>query len=188
MNNPDLFEKFCHPTRQGIEQPFSVGEWTYATNGHICLRVPRRDDIAENPAAPDPSSLFNLRPLKYKKRREYKPAPQFDLVEPFEWNEKSQCFYCRGTGKAHVEHCPSCACKCLRCNSAGKLTILNFRRAALASPADPWARTYNAKYLSWLQSLPNLESGLSRRRYDPLPFRFAGGEGLLMPRQVFPQA
>jgi len=46
---------FCDPNdpvRPWLGQPFSAGAWTYATDGHIAVRVPRLEDVAENPAAP----------------------------------------------------------------------------------------------------------------------------------------
>ena len=33
--------------------PFSLNGHTYASNGHICVRVPRRLDIPENKEAPN---------------------------------------------------------------------------------------------------------------------------------------
>ena len=52
--------KFCSKdsTRSSINSPYSLGEYTYATNGHIIIRLPRIDDIKENPEAPDPSKIF----------------------------------------------------------------------------------------------------------------------------------
>ncbi len=40
---------FCgdNDIRYYLNEPFSEGEFTYATNGHILIRVPRRDDVPE---------------------------------------------------------------------------------------------------------------------------------------------
>jgi hypothetical protein len=40
---------------RGLEAPFTVGDWTYATDGHICIRVPRRADAPERGRQPDAS-------------------------------------------------------------------------------------------------------------------------------------
>jgi hypothetical protein len=42
-------KSFCgtDPFRAYIHEPFSVGEFTYATNGHIMVRVPRLPDVPE---------------------------------------------------------------------------------------------------------------------------------------------
>jgi hypothetical protein len=133
MNAINL-EVFCDPndpSRPWLGQPFSAGAWTYATDGHIMVRVPRLDDIAESPDA----------------------APK---------------------AESHRERCPSCNCKCHRCDGTGKLTFAGFHRTTIGKAL------YNSKYVSLLQTLPQLELGQPHRS-NPLPFRFDGGEGLLMP-------
>lgn len=46
---------FCYTEddRSYLKQPWSRGDFTYATNGHIMVRVPRRSDVPENDKAPD---------------------------------------------------------------------------------------------------------------------------------------
>jgi hypothetical protein len=48
---------FCDPERRNLAVPFSLNRHTYATNGHIIVRVPRRPDIPENKEAPNPEGL-----------------------------------------------------------------------------------------------------------------------------------
>jgi hypothetical protein len=169
--------QFCHSDpvkpRPELQHPFSCGAYSYATNGEIMVRVPKREDAAENPAAPNEKAARLFEHYMPRKLR-CRPAPQFDLVEPFEWEEESQCGRCEGSGRN--QHCPSCSCKCSKCGGTGKLTISNWRRATVAGV------TYQAKYLSWLQSLPDLKLGPPRTT-RALAFQFTGGEGLLMPCQ-----
>jgi hypothetical protein len=41
-------QKFCEPfRREEIATPWSSGVYTYATNGYVLVRVPRRDDIEQ---------------------------------------------------------------------------------------------------------------------------------------------
>ena len=72
MNRDDLM-KFCGGNdRAGIATPFSIGEYTYATNGHIMVRVPRIADIPERTDAPSPAKIeevFNHR------KGDYQPIP-----------------------------------------------------------------------------------------------------------------
>ena len=54
--------------REYLRQPFSFGEWTYATNGYVMVRVPRRDDVPENDKVPKLATFedypaFDMRPL-----------------------------------------------------------------------------------------------------------------------------
>ncbi len=39
--------QFCHPERKSCARPWSSGPFTYATNGHILIRVPRLADAPE---------------------------------------------------------------------------------------------------------------------------------------------
>ena len=175
-------ETFCDPERPELARPFSIDAWTYATNGHVLVRVTRRDDVAENPNAPNPSRLCET----VKRPRRYKPLPEIELSEPFEFEKELECLWlkcgsCRGRGKIH--DCPDCRCECPKCsgtgqcptcNGTGKYTVKDFKRTRIGSVP------YQSKFLSWLQSLPDLEIGPPHRK-DPLAFRFHGGEGLLMP-------
>jgi hypothetical protein len=51
---------FCDPERRApgadISVPFSLNGHTYATNGHICVRVPRCPGVPENEQAPNVES------------------------------------------------------------------------------------------------------------------------------------
>ena len=168
MTDPTIsLEIFCHPDRPELVRPFSIDTWTYATNGHVLVRVPRRDDVAENETAPNVARMF---PDDAPKAR-YKPAPKFEIPERFDREE--ECFGCGGTGKAHHHWCPDCQCVCDRCNGTGKATELVTVKIGRAS--------FNSKYVSWLQQLPNLELDRVPRGFKPMRFRFDGGEGLLMP-------
>jgi hypothetical protein len=42
----ETLKKFCGDADDSrkLQEPFSVGLWIYATNGHICIRVPMRGD------------------------------------------------------------------------------------------------------------------------------------------------
>jgi hypothetical protein len=49
---------FCDPERRNLSVPFSLNGHTYASNGHIIVRVPRRPDIPENKEAPNAEKLL----------------------------------------------------------------------------------------------------------------------------------
>ena len=53
MNRADL-QRFAagEDDLRSIHLPWSRGEWTYATNQHILVRVPRLADVEENPQPP----------------------------------------------------------------------------------------------------------------------------------------
>lgn len=79
--------------RQELTKPFSDSYFTYATDGHIIIRVPLQDYVVGNPGAPDVSRLFADNPLKIGAQWFAIPDLPDKVTEP--------CPYC--------EHgCPEC--------------------------------------------------------------------------------
>lgn len=73
-HTPELIDlsHFCYTEddRPTIQQSWSRGDFTYATNGHVAIRVPRLRDVPENDRAPDVEgrilsklSFDDLRPI-----------------------------------------------------------------------------------------------------------------------------
>jgi hypothetical protein len=154
---------FCDPERHApgsdLSTPFSLNGHTYASNGHICVRVPRRPDISENKEAPNAEKLL---PWDFS-RVKFGPLPEPKLLS-------DECGWCGGRGYMH--QCPDCRCECETCHGSGKLPPrVQIGKAVFFGP-----------YVEWIQALPGLEIGKPKPA-DPLPFRFEGGEGLLMPRR-----
>ena len=62
---------FCYTEddRPYLKNPWSRGDFTYATNGYVMVRVPRRADVPENDEAPDATRVLtkvkfdDLRPV-----------------------------------------------------------------------------------------------------------------------------
>jgi hypothetical protein len=156
---------FCDPTScapgRDLSVPFSLNGHSYATNGHIIVRVPRRPDIPENNGAPNAEKLERL-PWDFS-RVKFGPLPEPELLS-------DQCWACEGRGHKHT--CPDCCCECEHCEGSGKLPP----RVRVGKAV------YFGPYVEWMQTLPGLEIGKPKPA-DPLPFRFKGGEGLLMPRR-----
>lgn len=163
-------QKFCENDRETTRpwslKPFSIGEWTYATCGRVLVRVPRRDDIPENPDAnPQVSTLFDTAPPT-----EFMPAPAIVMPDA----DQEECHACDGRGTEH--DCPSCQCQCVGCGGTGI--------------EQPWHDVsfeigegdFGGKYVAKLRDLPGLKFGKATKEL-PMRFAFDGGEGLLMPRR-----
>lgn len=161
---------FCgtEETRPYLMQPFSRGEFTYATNGHICVRVPRRDDAPEQ-ERPDVSKLC------------FEPAAPFEpaSIYPLPPVEFEDCEACDGRGAVH--DCPACQCVCEWCSGKGECSTDAGISASILGHA------FNLKYVRMLFALPELIVAMCEPcgakgwgRIAPLAFRFDGGEGLLM--------
>lgn len=105
-------QKFCSvkdDSRYFLHAPFSRGKYTYATNGHIVVRVARRDDVPEVDLAPKPESLF-----KEKPRGKFIPVPKCSAVSDLD------CKKCEGTGarECNMGHDHECD----KCEGTGKTT------------------------------------------------------------------
>jgi hypothetical protein len=122
------------------------------------VRVPRRPDIPGNEQAPNAEEKLSWD----FSRVTFSPLPANLLPE--------KCWRCEGRG--HKHDCPDCRCTCEYCDGTGKLSPPTVRIGRV-----PFA----ALYVDLIQKLPGTEIGKPKHAPKPLPFRFEGGEGLLMP-------
>lgn len=199
MTKGDL-QKFCSrdKTRLNINTPWSVGEYTYATNGHVILRVPRLPDVPENVVAPkvviegDPASLF-----PYAEPPEWFPFDAIDLPKP----ETQPCATCDGKGKNF--ECPECdgsgeveysgrkaswTIDCELCHGGGELDecvdCFGTGKFTPPKPIPVGGSHFNLEYLIWLKELPGCRVGPDADPLKQAPFQFDGGDGLLMPMKA----
>ena len=92
----------CEDTdKEGICTPYSWGEFTFATNGHMQIRVPRLAEVLENEKAPV-IEFTELDPVG----KHYLKEPATWLPVPAITIKPEICAVCDGTGKAAV--CPEC--------------------------------------------------------------------------------
>ena len=157
---------FCgnDPLRFYLHRPWSQDEFSYATNGHIIVRVPRRADIAENKDAPNTAKVFAnwVDPDR--------PLPPISI--PPEIGEP-ECRVCDGRGTMH--NCPDCGCTCKRCEGRGATS--NHSDLSIGFAGECFA----AKYIKILMQLPSVTIANPKEKEGPLPFAFDGGIGMLMP-------
>jgi hypothetical protein len=197
----ETLAKFCtlDPTRVNISVPWSKGDFTYATDGSILIRVPRKEFEPEIDGAPNVDGMFDA-PV---------PAEMFSLADielpALEATEKT-CPDCNGAGTEDCE-CPECdgrgmvdfsnrhsdyevdckTCdgegkihKCDKCNATGKITIQNMQPVAVGNAH------FQLKYLLLLKDLPGCKIGPGAKAmgFVAAYFAFDGGDGLLMPMRV----
>ncbi len=96
-------QRFCandNDPRPQLRQPWKHGEWVYATNGHVCVRVPAATmpDVAECDKAPAAHNLFtkNLE----GRQCEFLLMPK---IAPL-----AKCRGCNATGKVRAIKCAAC--------------------------------------------------------------------------------
>jgi hypothetical protein len=159
---------FCgtDETRPQITKPFSRGEFTYATNGHLCIRVPRREDATEQ----DEVNVLNL---PWDKPHYYVPFPDIAMPPKVTRTEKCSCF------DGYEHDCPDCACE--ECDGTGTATIDSDAKTSVGLCGTPYA----LRLVRMIADLPGLQIAAGRSlkhdRSSVLAFRFDGGDGLLMP-------
>lgn len=164
MSAIDL-QPFCstEAARFYLGQPFSIGDLTYATNGHIAVRVQRRADVPVNPKAPDPARVFQI------DRPTFVPAQLFEFPDL----ETVSCEKCGGQG--HKHDCPSCECVCSRCDGEGE------HLSDVIKSGTIHGVPFNLRYIRMIYALPDLELPIALVPMEPMPFQFKGGDGVLMP-------
>lgn len=189
---------FCSPDRENLTVPFSRGQYTYATNGHIVVRVPRRADVPENPKAPDIEKIgleapTNLRPLPH-----YTLPTGRKCLRCRGAGRAYDCDKCEGSGWSQCSHCNS-EIECKECHGAGQIArpeegqnlqladcaecsgsgvVFDMRPVVFLTPEIAIAYRYAALLLT----IPGLQVCLEKRKgQSAIPFTFHGGDGWLMP-------
>lgn len=204
----EFLQRYCasvDDTREHLKRPFRAGAWVYATNGHICVRVPESTLPAE-PLAADQKINHSAPALfdKWMTAAAYAPLPKLD--------ELQSCYSCSGKGWHWAYRCEGCtdgefmhrghSYECQECENepcwpAGWITR---HSAADRKPTDVAkecalcrGRGFDAGrvelngvpfelgYVHWAARLPGVlfKNGAKE---EPACFRFdGGGEALLMP-------
>ncbi|MFT3987235.1 hypothetical protein [Aestuariivirga sp.] len=157
---------FCgkDETRPYLNAPWSKGDYTYVTNGHIGIRVARRQDVPE-------TEEFRVDLQKVLDKAATEAGPLGSLPEDIPAESKIECWECGGTG---INTCPACHNDepCETCEETGLIT------ESISVEIAPRAYV-RAGYLSLVAALPNVKMdlvGVENAHY----FEFDGGIGAVM--------
>ena len=159
MTKDDL-QKFCaddDDIRYYLRQPWSAGEFSYATNGHILVHVPRLAYVPYNDKAPDAQALID----KTAPSKEWLPVPGVEMPPDV------ACTWCDGTGKDPNDR----RCKCEECLGAKTMPD----RSGIELAGTAFAKRYLAMIQGW-EIAPNGQKAAWIRHGDTL--------GLLMPMRM----
>lgn len=201
-------QRFCASSgdvREHLHRPWRDGQWVYATNGHVCVRVydPNSAMTAiDKPAkAPNPAALFT----KWIDSRdgEFLVLPKVPHAQ--------KCLECSGRGTHPAVKCPDCnegefehgmhtyECKtCSPDNDGAKPGWLIAHtevatttrecyfcdgRGFLKGSTELGGRHFETGYINWLMKLPQLRfrAGDPDKTDDAAAFIFDGGQAILMP-------
>ena len=157
--------------RLWLQRPFGIGDYTYAANGHILVRVPRSDW----PSADLPSEVL---PASFPQVLEWldgSPAmAPIPAIPPGPYYEK--CFWCAGSGELQYDccgdHIGECN-ECEECEGDGVTEKKTYYRFG--------SRSFNARYLRMIKALPASQLAIDGPKMDGALFTFSGGRGVVMP-------
>lgn len=153
---------FCSrdKVRFNLLAPFSVGEYTHATDGRLIVAVPRRADVPERSDAPD------LKKIAAKTGTPIGWYPLYSCAR-----HSIECRYCTDDDAGQL--CEICGKVHPCCGCAG--TGIEF----IAATPQGWI---GPDVLPKMELLPGVEMGvLATYQFgDPMPFRFDGGTGVVM--------
>ena len=190
----ELLKKFVSQDdpRKYMRSPFTRGEWTYATNGHIAVRVPKIDGVEILPEKHIPAleSLFQS-----VGGNGFIALPWMPPLE--------ECLLCSGTGIAY--ECPECDGEgefehgthsycCKECGGSGQVEYGSAGVSACRhcggtgakrnAPAKVGGSHFDLFYLHLINGLPEAKFSPGGDRMDMARFVFDGGEGILMPMRA----
>lgn len=157
---------FCGDGRPYLAKPWSDGEYTYATNGHICVRVPKQDDAELDEA----NRLFSVKINEYLANIpgcNMLPMPKGTLPQ-----RVKDCVVCRGSGQVTCPCCDRPGAECDNCGGMGGY------RAPTVEVLP--GIIVNAEYFALIHNLPNARIGCHGKG-TPVFFEFDDGCGALMP-------
>lgn len=185
--------------REYMRAPFVQGEWIYATNGHIAVRVPKVEWVNVK-ESDKPASIGEL--FEKNKRDTFVTLPDLPPREKCPVCNGSgigyKCSECDGEGEftrgGHSYDCKECGGSgqtddgadadkepCIECDGDGES-----RHKAVA--VGNWH--YDRRYLARILELPAVKFAQRHEGMKDLDdaaiayFVFEGGEGLLMPMRA----
>ena len=173
MKKEDL-KRFCDTEgyRHTLAEPWSTEKHTYASNGHIIIRVPRMADVPERSNAPKIDGTLLGEAFEYGPEKWY-PIPK--ITAP----KEQECPSCKGSGE--ITKCHECGCElpirdgvCSDCDGTGY--ILKHISVEVAGALFSDVYLYDIGRLEGAEIAP-------RGAMESARFRFNGGDGLLMPRK-----
>lgn len=172
-------QPFCatSDSRKYLREPFHINGHTFATDGRLMIRVPRRADIPEPQAAVPDKAVEQIQQwFTDISALPFEPAPTFELPPP-ELIRKEECEDCEGTG--HEHDCPDCSCECQSCGGSGEAEIVRDVSAHVGK------LIFNIEFIRKIADLPGLQLAIDApTKTGAMYFRFDGGDGLLMSRRV----
>lgn len=189
-------DKFCGSDNfpKGIQTPFSIGDYTFATDGQIIIKVDKLPEVEQRDDAPDANRLE----WRQDEITEWHELPMIDF------DELDDCANCWGIG--FVKTCPECdgdsvvyfentyncyETECQTCcgngilrgNKDDKICGSCNGTKKQSTSVKVGSASIGSVYLSMIYSLPDAVIEHSDKTESMVNFKFNGGCGIVMPRR-----
>ncbi len=159
-------DKFCRCSTDGrVMLPITIGEYCYATDGRIAVRLPHADAPDFPVITAHDESFYWLVVTLFD---QFVPE-NLASIPPHETPVEKECPSCKGKGRLNWGS--ALPTPCAYCGGYGT------RPVAVAI-----GNTHvSSRYLALIESLPGIRADFSNSGLDvPISFSFDGGIGLLM--------
>lgn len=191
----EQLSKFCDADHHKMFKPFTFGNYSYASNGHLLVRVPRvKECEAWESLNERAAAMFDSLDM---------PTILDALIEipDFQQPESENCTVCKGSGK--ITKCPECdgsgyvefendyneyEVYCKNCNGHGSIigeesvceSCDGTGKKKIMKRIDVGCTGFSHIYLNMLKALP----GMKIAPIEPTQanyFKWDEGDGLIMP-------
>jgi hypothetical protein len=179
-------QEFCLNNEFGLrvvrkwqQQPFSIGDYSYATDSAILIRVPRQMEFPElleplqSETRPSPKKIEKIVEGTLSIPKHYESLPSFTFPQE---DTTAVCDVCAGLGVSvhfNDEGPANSWSTCGFCAGTGHVETY---------PVDIFGRSFALRYVRKIIALPNVTAALAEvpAGHPVLAFCFDGGEGTLM--------
>lgn len=188
-----VLQKFCSidESRPIITKPFTRGEFTYATDGHIGIRVPALPEFPHNDLAPK----IEERWIDIDAYSEYAPpdlsTTTFPETPTDEELESIKCDKCDGEGEIYCHHC-GYENECKECSGEGVIgnpktqeKVAAWKEKVYLRHGKNWLDARIVKKL--LEEFPVVEIATPDTKLQPIPFKAGEIRGVIMPVRYLDQ-
>lgn len=167
-------KSFCStdPLYTYLSEPFSFGDFTYATNGHVMIRVARVEGVREGVG--DGAKRLDVAGVERVLNMSRGPSfvPLSGVSFPIDETPLTDCAECGGNGHRGYD-ADDCEINCTACHGAGE--------TGSSRSVSVFGIAFSIKYIEKILALPGAEISTQPVDRTPFCFRFDGGIGALMP-------
>lgn len=179
-----LLQSFCDESRPRLDAPFTIGEYTYATDAYILVRLSKIEGITRT-EGPNPEFLYRDNQEPDGEWTDLPTLPDQPKCQKCHGNpvEAKECPECHGEGEVDVSNRYNVyTCECKTCGGSGETggcDDCGDTGLAKEPPIIVGSRLFKPWTIRKLATLPGIQIATSPKSVNW--FRFDGGDGLVMP-------